>query len=384
MVIHVITGPPCAGKSTYVREHAARGDVRVDLDLIAQALGSDSPHDAPDEVRAATFAARSAVVGRALAGAAKADHWVIHTNPTDEQLAAYEAAGAEMVELDPGIDECLRRAAEDGRPERTYDAIRAWYAGQKGASVRKTKDFRIEVKDAGEGDGGEHTFEGYAATFDRVPDSYGDVIAKGAFADTLKAYEDEGRRIPLLFGHNMGDPDYSLGYVDAAEDERGLRVTGHIFSDSPKGETVYRMLKRGLADRMSFAYDVLEDGQVTLDDGIKAHELRRLDLFECSIVTVPANQAAQITEVKGGETIAKECRRNSKADEESLATLRDLIAQALDVAGGLIGDAGDDGDGGDGEGDEGGDGANGGEPEERQGDAKALADVATRYARFIQ
>lgn len=245
--------------------------------------------------------------------------------------------------------------------------------------MRHTKDFRVEVKDAGEGDG-EHTFEGYAATFDRVPDSYGDVIAKGAFADTLKAYEDEGRRIPLLFGHNMGDPDYSLGYVDAAEDERGLRVTGHIFSDSPKGETVYRMLKRGLVDRMSFAYDVLEDGQVTLDDGTKAHELRRLDLFECSIVTVPANQAAQITEVKGGEELSKECRRNSKADEESLAALRDLLSQALDTVSGLIGD----GDDGDGEGDEGGDGANGGEPEEHSDDAKALLDVATTYARFIQ
>lgn len=380
MVIHVITGPPCAGKSTYVRGHAAPGDVRVDLDLIAQALGSDSPHDAPDEVRAAAFVARSAVVGRALAGAAKADHWVIHTNPTDEQLAAYEAAGAETVALDPGIDECLRRAAEDGRPERTYDAIRAWYAGQKGASVRKTKDFRVEVKDAGEGDGSEHTFEGYAATFDRVPDSYGDVIAKGAFTDTLKAYEDEGRRIPLLFGHNMGDPDYSLGYVDAAEDERGLRVTGHIFSDSPKGETVYRMLKRGLVDRMSFAYDVLEDGLVTLDDGTKAHELRRLDLFECSIVTVPANENAMITEVKGGAPLEKEGRRNSKADEEALGKIRDLLEQALDAVSDLIGEGAGDGD----EGDEGGDGANGDDPEEHGSAAKALRDVGAMYARFLQ
>ena len=49
---------------------------------------------------------------------------------------------------------------------------------------------------------------------------------------------------------------------------------------------------------MSFAYDVLEDDMVQLDDGTKAHELRKLDLFECSIVTVPANDNAQITEVK--------------------------------------------------------------------------------------
>lgn len=35
-------------------------------------------------------------------------------------------------------------------------------------------------------DGG--TVTGYAATFDREPDSYGDVIAPGAFAETLKRW----------------------------------------------------------------------------------------------------------------------------------------------------------------------------------------------------
>ena len=384
-MLHVITGPPCAGKSTYVREHAASGDVRVDFDSLATALGSDQPHDAPDEVRSAAFAARSAVVAPALSGDAKTDYWVIHTNPTDEQAASYERAGADFVSLDPGMDECLRRAADDDRPARTADAIRAWYAGQKGASVHHFKDFRVSVKDAG-GSADEYTFEGYAATFGGEPDCYGDVIAPSAFSDTLKAHADEGRRIPLLFGHVMGDPDYSLGYVDASEDERGLRVTGHIFADTPKGETVHRMLQRGQVDRMSFAYDVAEDGQVTLEDGRKAHELRRLDLYECSIVTVPANPAAQITEVKGGEAPAKERRRNSKADEDELPGLRDLLRKALDAIDGLIGD-GDDpapGDGGGGEGGEGVAEANGKKPEEPDGDAKALEEVAAKYARFIK
>ena len=34
-------------------------------------------------------------------------------------------------------------------------------------------------------DGG--SVRGYASTWDREPDSYGDVVAKGAFADTLRA-----------------------------------------------------------------------------------------------------------------------------------------------------------------------------------------------------
>lgn len=47
----------------------------------------------------------------------------------------------------------------------------------------------------------------YASIFDREPDSYGDVVARGAFADTLEVWWESGRPIPLLFGHNMDDPD---------------------------------------------------------------------------------------------------------------------------------------------------------------------------------
>lgn len=35
MVITVVTGPPCSGKSTYVRTHARPGDIIVDFDAIA-------------------------------------------------------------------------------------------------------------------------------------------------------------------------------------------------------------------------------------------------------------------------------------------------------------------------------------------------------------
>ena len=54
-----------------------------------------------------------------------------------------------------------------------------------------------------EGAGGGIT--AYASTFDREPDSYGDVVAKGAFADTLRVWRDSGRPIPLLFAHNMDE-----------------------------------------------------------------------------------------------------------------------------------------------------------------------------------
>ena len=202
----------------------------------------------------------------------------------------------------------------------------------------QTKAFVVQLKD-GDGAENEKTFEGYASTFDREPDSYGDVVAKGAFADTLKAHKDAGRRIPLLFGHVMDDPDYNLGYVDAAEDEHGLKVTGHIFLDTPKGHTVYNLLKRGQVYQMSFAYDVLDDGTVTLEDGTKAHELRKLDLYECSVVTVPANMHATIDEVKSMDS--KTGRRNSKADEDVLSSIRENAQAIIDAIDTLTGDEND-------------------------------------------
>lgn len=209
----------------------------------------------------------------------------------------------------------------------------------------QTKAFTVKLKD-GDGTENEKTFEGYASTFDREPDCYGDVVAKGAFTDTLKQHEDDGRRIPLLFGHVMEDPDYNIGYVDAAEDDKGLRVTGHIFLDTPKGQTVYNLLKRGQVYQMSFAYDVLDDGTATLEDGTKAHELRKLDLFECSVVTVPANMHATIDEVKSMNS--KIGKRNSKADEDVLASIKESAQSILDAIDQLTdGGADDSTDGGD-------------------------------------
>lgn len=84
----------------------------------------------------------------------------------------------------------------------------------------KFKDFSVKATE--DGNGG---FTGCAATFDREPDSYGDVIAKGAFTVTLAAWTESGRPVPVLYGHNMEDPDFNIGTAEVEEDERGLKVS---------------------------------------------------------------------------------------------------------------------------------------------------------------
>ena len=70
-------------------------------------------------------------------------------------------------------------------------------------------------------------------------------------------------------------------------------------------------MQEGVVYQFSFAYDVLDAGPVELDEGVKAWELRKIDLFEVSVVPIPANPRAEVTDIKSG-------RRNSKADEDAI------------------------------------------------------------------
>lgn len=178
------------------------------------------------------------------------------------------------------------------------------------------KDFTAKATDDSDNGG----FVGYAATFDREPDAYGDVIAKGAFADTLKAWADSGRPVPVLYGHNMEDPDYNIGTAELVEDERGLKATA-TFDGSPKAQRVRELLAEGRLSKMSFAYDVLDEALVELEDGTEANELRALDLFEVSVVLVPANGHAEIIESK------------ARKDEGGggAATLDDVLGVLTDI-----------------------------------------------------
>lgn len=338
MTLHIVTGAPCSGKSTYVREHAAPDDVRIDFDAMATALGSSTPHGSKGRVRGATFAARKAAIYWLLANdAPDADSWIIHSSPADWQKAAYEEAGAEFIAMDTDLETCLARAEADGRPEGEAEKIRAWFEGQKAAPEVRYK----EAGNATAKDGGIVT--GYAATFDREPDSYGDVIAAGAFARTVDDWRKKmqnGIYPPLLYGHNTTDPKYNIGrVVDIREDERGLYIEAEFDADNEKAQYVRRLAQEGRLYQFSFAYAVRDAGTVELENGISASELRDLDLYEVSLVQIPANQHAVVTGIKSG-------RRNSSKDADVLRSIADhareidkAITELLKEAGGSVDEA---------------------------------------------
>ena len=192
--------------------------------------------------------------------------------------------------------------------------------------------------------------KGYASTFDREPDAYGDVIAPGAFAKSLERWKQlnaEGKYIPLLWGHDTNDPTSNIGrVVEAVEDERGLLVTAEFDADNEKAQYVRKLVQEGRVYQFSFAFDVREWGQVELEDGRKANELRDIELFEVSLVQIPANQHATVEEVKAH----KAGRRNSAKDTESLREVLGAADHIREVVNGLLADGEAEATGGDDEG----------------------------------
>ena len=201
----------------------------------------------------------------------------------------------------------------------------------KAAEPRKVKD----AASAAMVDGGSVT--GYAATFDRIPDSYGDVIAPGAFTKSLErwaALKADGKYIPLLYGHSTDDPAYNIGRViEATEDDKGLRVVAEFDADNEKAQYVRKLVQEGRLYQFSFAYSVNDAGTVELEDGGEAYELRDVELYEVSLVQIPANQRAVVTDIKSAPVEEKAGRVLSAKNAGAIKEAINLLQSVLDTAG---------------------------------------------------
>lgn len=199
----------------------------------------------------------------------------------------------------------------------------------------KIKNTPLLVKAAGPDDNlDEGAFEAYASVFGNT-DSYGDIVEPGAFKRTLAEWADKGETIPVLWGHDMHDPFANIGGVlSAEEDEHGLRITGQLDLDNPTAAQVYRLMKGRRTNRMSFAYAVRDSEE--RPDG---NHLKDLDLFEVSVVQVPANDLAEVLTVKSATDVLIKAGRVLSAKNES------ALREARDAIDSVLSSLGDDGDG---------------------------------------
>jgi HK97 family phage prohead protease len=152
-------------------------------------------------------------------------------------------------------------------------------------------------------------FEGYGSTFGGDPDSYGDVIVKGAFSESLKAHRDR-KTMPKLFWQH--DPSQPIGkWLDAVEDDKGLLMRGKLNMGVQKGREAYELLKSGDIDGLSIGYRIKKHSE---DHDTGVWMLEALDVFEVSVVSIGANSNATIAAVKA-DRVAYELTERLKAGD---------------------------------------------------------------------
>lgn len=153
---------------------------------------------------------------------------------------------------------------------------------------RKHMDVPFEIKSVGD-DG---MFSGYGSVFE-VLDSYREVVKAGAFQKSIADWEGKGRMPPVLWNHDANKP---IGvYTMMREDERGLYVEGKLLiNEVQQARETHALLKAGAIGGMSIGYSVVKAQDA--DKGVR--KLLELKLYEVSVVTFPANEAARVDAVK--------------------------------------------------------------------------------------
>lgn len=146
------------------------------------------------------------------------------------------------------------------------------FARPEGAALSVTEEGRIE---------------GYASLFD-APDQGGDVVAKGAYAASLKRLVAEGRRVKMLWQH---DPAQPIGIWDEVrEDARGLYVKGRLLESVGRAREAVALIAAGAIDGLSIGYRTLRATK-----GDKGRRLlQELELWEVSLVTFPMLPSARV------------------------------------------------------------------------------------------
>lgn len=138
------------------------------------------------------------------------------------------------------------------------------------------------------------TFTGYGSVFGNV-DSYGDLIARGAFKASLKAHEQNGTTPLMLLNHNSFDLPIGV-WEELSEDDHGLLMRGK-FLDTVTGRDAYTAVKAGALDGLSIGFRVT-DFQMGKSAAEPRRTIKGIDLVEVSVVTFPANGKARVADVK--------------------------------------------------------------------------------------
>jgi len=183
------------------------------------------------------------------------------------------------------------------------------YRKFEGVELRKSEDGRMVV-------------EGYATTFDQPYRLMGDKdvtineqVDRHAFdetdmSDVIMQYDHEGRVFARL----------SNGTLQLEADEHGLKITADL-GGTEIGRQLFEEINGGYTNKMSFGFTVTGDKKTrSKDENGHITVLRTITkigkLYDVSAVSLPANDATEISARSIGDGLIAEALEEVKAEEE--------------------------------------------------------------------
>lgn len=141
---------------------------------------------------------------------------------------------------------------------------------------------------------GNLSIEGYFSVFNSIYELWPgatESIAPGAFSDTLgndvRALIDHETR--LVLGRNKS------GTLELREDAHGLWGRIAINPNDSDAMNLYERVKRGDVDQCSFGFFIEDEETEFREDGSVHWTIRKVNLFEVSVVTFPAYEETSVT-----------------------------------------------------------------------------------------
>ena len=194
----------------------------------------------------------------------------------------------------------------------------------------KDKEIRLGELRAESNEEGSMIVEGYASVFNQETligdDEFGfiEVIDRDAFKDTdMKdcVFKYNHKESSLVLARTRNDS------LKLSVDDYGLKIRAELL-DTTNGKDIYKCIKSGLLDKMSFAFTIAEDGQrLEKVNGKTKRTVTKIGkLWDVSVVDTPAYDGSSIY-ARSKEIVGEQLRKL----QNSLDSERELDSSRLEL-----------------------------------------------------
>lgn len=196
--------------------------------------------------------------------------------------------------------------------------------------IREGRNYRqMEVRALDEEDG-KMIVEGYATTFEEPYTLYSEpgyrfqeVVDKAAFDDTdmsdvIMQYDHQGRVFARLSNKTL----------ELNADDHGLKIRADL-SGTEIGRQLYQEIRGGYTTKMSFGFTVDKDSLTEEETDSMTVITRRIlgikKLYDVSAVSLPANDATEISARELGEGVIAKAKEEIRLANERRARKEELM-----------------------------------------------------------